>query len=307
VPAEGGVGARLWLPRWWPTWSLVGVLAVLGRLPCPLRLALGSALGSALRIVLRRRRRIARANIALCFPNRDAAWRRRLLREHFAELGIAVLDTAAAWTLSGERLDRMARVRGLQHVQAALSAGRGAILVAAHLTSIEMSMQLASRQQPTYSIYRRNKNPVLERVILAGRGRQRAVMFEREDMRTLLHALRSNCVVWFSPDQDHGLAQGAFVEFFGQPAATVTTTARVAARTGAPVLPLLYRRLPGCAGYEIEVLPAFEDFPGDDAVAATRRLNEFIERQVWLAPAQYLWVHRRFKTRPPGRAPVYRA
>lgn len=286
---------------------LVGVLAALGRLPCPLRLALGRALGGVLLLVLGRRRRIAQANIALCFPDRDAAWQRGLLRAHFAELGIAVLDTAAAWTLSGERLDRMAHVRGLEHVQAALRAGRGAILVAAHLTSIEMSMQLASRQQPTYSIYRRNKNPVLERVILAGRGRQRAVMFEREDMRTLLHALKSNRVVWFSPDQDHGLAQGAFVEFFGQPAATVTTTARVAARTGAPVLPLLYRRLPGCTGYEVEVLPAFEDFPGDDPVAATRRLNEFIERQVWLAPAQYLWVHRRFKTRPPGLAPVYGA
>lgn len=244
-------------------------------------------------------------NIDLCFPAQDAAWRRRVLREHFAELGIAVLETAAAWTLSGARLDRMLHLRGQQHLHAALSCGRGAIVVAAHLTSIEMAMQLTARKQHSYSIYRRNKNPVLDRVILAGRSRQGTVMFEREDMRTLLQALKCGRVVWFSPDQDHGLAQGAFVEFFGQPAATVTTTARLAARTAAPVLPMLYRRLPGCAGYEIEILPPLEDFPGDDPVAATGRLNRFIEQQVKFAPAQYLWVHRRFKTRPPGFAPVY--
>jgi len=307
MSGDGRADAALWAVRWWPTWLLVGLLAVLGRLPCRARLGLGSALGMVMRCVMGRRRRIAQANIALCFPARDEAWRRRLLRGHFAELGIAVFETAAAWTLPGAALDRMLRLRGREHLDAALTKGRGAIVIAAHLTSIEMSMQLASRQQAGHSIYRRNKNPVLDRVILAGRGRQRAVMFEREDMRTLLRALKTNRVVWFSPDQDHGLAQGAFVEFFGQPAATVTTVARLAARTGAPVVPLLYRRLPGCAGYELEVLAALEDFPGDDAVAATRRINQLIERQVFLAPAQYLWVHRRFKTRPPGLAPVYAA
>jgi KDO2-lipid IV(A) lauroyltransferase len=278
---------------------------VVGRLPCRVRLVLGCALGDALRRVLRRRRRIAEANLALCFGHWSASRRRALLQEHFRELGIGLMDAAAAWTLPGAALDRIVRHRGLEHVARALEGGKGAIFVAAHLTSLEMSMQLASRFQPTYSIYRRNKNPVLDLVIRRGRGRQNAVMFEREDMRTLLTALREQKVVWFSPDQDHGIAQGAFVPFFGQRAATVTTTARIAARTGAAVLPLLYRRLPGCDGYEFEVLPALEHFPGDDLVDATRRLNRIIEQQVHLAPAQYLWVHRRFKTRPAGMAAIY--
>ena len=283
----------------------LGALAVAGRLPCPLRVMLGTWLGAVLRQVMGRRRRIAEANLALCLPGVSELRRRQILREHFQELGIAVFDTAAAWTVPGATLDAIVRFRGLEHVRDALARGRGAIFMAAHLTSLEMSMQLVSRYQPAHSIYRKNKNPVLDHVIFEGRSRQGAVMFDREDMRTLLTALRDNKVVWFSPDQDHGLAQGAFVEFFGQPAATVTTTARIAARTGAALLPLLYRRLPGCGGYEFEVLPALEDFPGDDLEAATRRLNRIIEQQTWLAPAQYLWVHRRFKTRPEGLPPVY--
>jgi len=305
MAAEAGAGSAPRGPRWWPTWALVGALAVVGRLPCAWRLRLGLLLGGAMRRLLRRRRRIAQRNLALCFPHWSPRRREALLREHFRELGIGLVDTAAAWGLPGPALDAMVHFRGLEHVAAALSAGRGAIFMAAHLTSLEMSMQLVSRYQPAHSIYRRNKNPVLDGVIYRGRSRQGAVMFDREDMRTLLQALRSNKVVWFSPDQDHGIAQGAFVRFFGQPAATVTTTARIAARTGAAVLPLLYRRLPDCRGYEFEVLPALTDFPGDDLVAATRRLNAIIERQVYLAPAQYLWVHRRFKTRPPGAPAVY--
>jgi len=252
-----------------------------------------------------RRRCIAAANLDHCFAHHTPSWREELLRRHFVELGIAVFETAAAWNLSSRALDEMTHCRGLEHVETALANGRGAIVMAAHLTSLEMSMQLASRVIPGYAIYRRNKNPVLDRVILAGRSRQGAKLFDRANMRTLLAALRANEVVWFSPDQDHGLAQGAFVEFFGQPAATVTTTARIAARTGAAVVPLLYRRLPGCGGYELQLLPALADFPCDDVVAATRTLNRLIEQQVCLAPEQYLWVHRRFKTRPPGAPSIY--
>jgi KDO2-lipid IV(A) lauroyltransferase len=294
-------------PRWWPTWVLVGALALVGRLPCRVRVRLGRWLGTVLRLCMARRRHIARSNLALCFPRASRERRERLLSAHFQELGIGLVDTAAAWTVPGPVLDAMVHYRGLENVSRALENGRGAIFMAAHLTSLEMSMQLVSRYQPAHSIYRRNKNPVLDHVIFKGRSRQGAVMFDREDMRTLLGALRSNHVVWFSPDQDHGLTQGGFVEFFSQPAATVTTTARIAARTGAALLPLLYRRLPGCKGYEFEVLPALEDFPGDDVLAATRRLNRIIEHQVRLAPAQYLWVHRRFKTRPPGMEEVYGA
>lgn len=291
--------------RWWPTWGLVAVLAVAGRLPWRVRLGLGRALGRVLQRVMTRRRHIAEANLAYCFSGISEARRRQLLRGQFRELGIAVLETAAAWTLPGDRLDPLLRIRGLENVATALQRGRGALLVTAHLTSMEMSMQLVARCQVAYAIYRRNKNPILDRIIHAGRSRHGARLFDREDMRTLLRALRENQVVWFSPDQDHGLTQGAFVEFFHRPAATVTTVARIAARTGAAVLPLVYRRLPGSGGYDVEVLPALEDFPGDDLVTATRRLNRIMEHQIILAPDQYLWVHRRFKTRPPGTDSIY--
>lgn len=291
--------------RWWPTWGLVAALAVAGRLPWRVRLWVGRALGRVMRLSMLRRRRIAEANLAYCFDGMSQCWRDRVLRGHFRELGIAVLETAAAWSLPGDRLDPMLRVRGFENLDRALEGGRGVLMVTAHLTSMEMAMQLLSRRRGGYAIYRRNKNPVLDRIIHSGRSRHGARLFDREDMRTLLSALRDNQVVWFSPDQDHGLTQGAFVDFFGKPAATVTTTARIAARTGAAVVPLVYRRLPGCGGYDVQLLPALEGFPGDDLVTATRRLNQFMEQQVILAPDQYLWVHRRFKTRPAGCEPLY--
>ncbi len=292
-------------PRWWPTWAVVAILALLGRLPYAARLALGRGLGGALCTLMRRRRRIAESNIALCFPALACRQRRRLLHAHFQELGIAVFETAAAWTLPLRALERLACIGGLEHIEAARHRGRGAIVVSAHLTCINMALQLLSCRQTGYAIYRPSKNPVLDYVICRGRGRQGARMFSRDEMRTMLRALRSNQPVWFSPDQDHGRGHSEFVRFFGQPAATVTTTARIAARTGAAVLPLLYRRLAGARGYELQVLPPLSDFPGDDHVAATRRLNEIFERQIRLEPAQYLWVHRRFKTRPEGLDPVY--
>lgn len=292
-------------PRWWPTWALVAALAIVGRLPYAARVALGRGLGRCLYYLMARRRRIASANLAHCLSSLGERQRRQLLKEHFRELGVALFDTAAAWSISARALDRLTRIRGLEHVEAALSRGHGLILLCGHFACLNMAMQLTSRHLPARAIYRPSKNPVLDYVIVRGRGRQGARMFPREDMRTLLRALRDNDMVWFSPDQDHGLSQGEFVPFFGQPAATVTTTARIAARTGAAVLPLVYRRLPGATGYDIEVLPALEDFPGEDIAVATRRLNRVLEQQTYLAPAQYLWVHRRFKTRPLGETSIY--
>jgi KDO2-lipid IV(A) lauroyltransferase len=231
--------------------------------------------------------------------------RSRILREQFREMGIAVLESAATWSISPRSIERISRVRGVHNVEAALARGKGVLIVAGHFIPLDMAMQLASYRVPAHAVYRPHKNPVIDFVTLRGRSRQGARMFSREDMRTPLAALRNNEAVWFSPDQDHGLAQGAFVEFFSRPAATVTTTARLAGRTGASLVPLLYRRLPGLGGYEIEFGAPLGDFPGDDLVQATRRINHFIEQQAYLMPAQYLWLHRRFKTRPPGMGAIY--
>ncbi len=293
-------------PRYFATWMFVGLFWVLAQLPYSVQMYCGKILGQSLYYLLRRRRKIAARNINLCLPGLSAGARNKLLHDHFTSLGKAAMESTMSWWGRMDKLDEMTHISGIEHLQEAKSLGRGVIVVSGHFTPIDMCLQMMSRCAPGYAIYRRNKNLLLDELIYRGRCRSGGIMFEREDMRTALQALRKNESVWFSPDQDHGLAQhGKFVAFFKQPAATVTTTARLAARTGAAVVPLLYRRLPADAGYELVLLPALKDYPGTDLVAATRQINAIIEAQVLVSPEQYLWVHRRFKTRPPGFAPVY--
>ncbi len=292
--------------RYWSTWVLIGCLRALAQLPFAWQLRLGALFGWGLFHGMRRRRTIAARNIELCLPMLSESTRNRLVRRHFSSLGQALMESAMAWWGPRARLLSMGRIQGLQHLAAAKALGRGVIVISGHFTSVDICMQIMSGYVPCYAIYRRNKNPVIDAQAYRGRTRNGAVLFEREEMRTAIKALRENQSVWFSPDQDHGLARhGEFVPFFGLPAATVTTTARLAARTGAAVMPLVYRRLADGSGYELCFLPALENFPDQDLIEATRRINASIEAHVLLAPEQYLWVHRRFKTRPPGLQPVY--
>ena len=309
--AQRSVGGRvdfpieLWALKWWPTWCVVAIFASLGRAPYFVRDVLGRCLGYVLFHTMRRRRTIAEVNIALCFREQPRKWRREVLRGHFIELGIALFETAAAWVQPFASLGKHSQFRGGEHVDHALARGQGVILIASHTCALEMTTVLGALRVRVSAIYRRNKNPVIEHVTCKGRTRAGTRLIDREDMRAVLASIRNNEVLWISPDQDHGVSSGAFVEFFGNRAATVTSPARLASRTGASVLMMLSRRLPGRAGYEIEISPPLQDFPGADLQAATRRLNRIFEQQTYLAPAQYLWVHRRFKTRPPACKPVY--
>ena len=256
-------------------------------------------------VTMGRRRRIAERNLSYCLPMLSDQARAKVLRAQFKELGVALVDSARAWHANPKKLREQCTVRGMQHVEAARQSGQGVLLVSGHFLALNMALQLASMKMKGYGVYRRNKNPILDYLILRGRERQGVRLFPHEDMRTPMRALRNRETVWFSPDQDQGVRQGAFVTFFGRPAATVTTVARLAGRTGASVVPLLYRRLAKEDRYELEFLPALDAFPGDDVIAATRRINAIIEQQALLAPSQYLWVHRRFKARPAGQASIY--
>ncbi len=296
-------------PRYWPTWLLIGLLRLASLSPYRLRVVLGAGLGDLLRGLMSKRRRIAETNIGLCFPELDDGARRRLLAAHFRAFGQGLLDMGVAWWGDAERLRRVSRVEGLEHLEAALARGRGVILLAGHFTTMEIGVRILCISAPVpflYSIYRRSKNRLFERVMLRGRSGQRAVMFPREDVRTMIGALRAGQAVCFFPDQDHGRRHSVFVPFFGVPAATVTTTARFARMTGAAVVPYFQERLPGAGGYRLRVLPALENFPSGDDAADSARVSALFETEVRARPAEYYWIHRRFKTRPDPADNLYR-
>lgn len=287
---------RLLAPRYWPTWAGLGLLRLLALLPFPLMLQLGRLLGALLRHLPTGFVRIARRNLELCFPQLDLAARERLLDRHFASLGIALLEIPLAWWGSPARVARLLHVEGREHLEAALARGRGAIVLTAHFTPMEMAGRvLASLTGRVGFLYRPTRNAVLAYALERFRQNYGGRGIPRDDIRGFIGAVRNNECVWYAPDQSYRKKGAEMVPLFGIPAATNTLTSRLARMTGAPVLPYFIQRLPGTQGYRAVIHPPFENFPGEDPVADTERYNHMVEAQVRLAPEQYLWIHRRFK------------
>lgn len=282
-------------PRYWPTWIALGVLRVLEPLPFVVLMWLGRRIGDVLVRLPLPFVDIARRNLGLCLPERSSEERERLLREHFRSVGIGIFETAISWWSSNERLTRLIRLEGEGHLQAALARGRGAILLSAHFTTLEIGARALCDRMPTNIMYRPTKNAVLERFLMRNRGRKARRAIPRDDIRTLITALKNNEPVWYAPDQSYRKKGAEMVPFFGIPAATNTATSRLARMTGAAVLPYFPERLPGGQGYRMVIHPLLENFPGDSPAADAQRFNELIEAQVRRVPAQYLWIHRRFK------------
>ncbi|MGH8427223.1 MAG: LpxL/LpxP family Kdo(2)-lipid IV(A) lauroyl/palmitoleoyl acyltransferase [Gammaproteobacteria bacterium] len=286
---------KFFAPRYWPTWLMVAVFAVLVHLPWRVHLACGRAIGRLALRFAHRRRQITTANLALCMPELEAADRERLLREHFEALGLGLVEIAAGWWLPDRRLPKNLLVNGLEHLQAALAQGHGVLLLTAHFTTLEIGARILSLHHPVMAVYRPHENPVLDRVIRAGRRRRSAGIIERGDLRGLLRALKEGGVVWYAPDQAYLGAHGVDAPFFGVPAPTNTATARIAAASHAPILPFFVRRLPGRAGYRVDIRPPLLGFPSGDPLLDATRVNAVLEAGIRQAPAQYLWSHDRFK------------
>lgn len=282
-------------PRYWPTWVALGVLRVFEPLPFPLLVALGRGIGRLLVRLPVRFVRTARRNLELCLPEQAPDAREALLREHFESLGIGLFETAISWWSPDDRIRKLTRLEGEEHLQAALARGRGAILLSAHFTPLEIGARVLCVNIPTNIMYRPTRNLVLERFLMRNRSRRARRAIKRDDVRTLVTALKGNEPVWYAPDQSYRNKGAEMVQFFGIPAATNTATSRLARMTGAAVLPFFPERLPGSRGYRMVIHPMLENFPSDDPAADARRINELIEAQVRQVPAQYLWIHRRFK------------
>ena len=285
---------RLLTPSHWPTWLGLGLLRMLAPLPLPLLHALGGCLGRVMGLLPIRQVHVARTNIALCFPELSATERKQLLKQHFVNIGITMFETALAWWASDARIQRMTDVEGLEHITAAQAHGKGVILLSAHFTTLELGARTIAARMPTNIMYRPTSNPVMERFLSRNRAMRTRRAIRRDDVRTLVTALKANEPVWYAPDQSYRNKGAQMVPFFGIPCATNTATSRLAKMTGAVVLPYFPERLPN-GRYRMVILPPLKDFPSDDAQADALRFHQLIEAHVRKVPAQYLWIHRRFK------------
>ncbi|MFQ5645260.1 MAG: LpxL/LpxP family Kdo(2)-lipid IV(A) lauroyl/palmitoleoyl acyltransferase [Thiogranum sp.] len=296
---------RFSAPRFWPTWLMFAVLWLVTRLPFAWQMGFGSLLGRIAWRLARRRRHIAEVNIRLCFPQLDNNARNELARAHFRSLGRGIVETALCWWGREAQLRKKFTLIGNDYLSTALARGKGVILLSAHFTTLELGGRLLALDTPFHVLYRQHKNPLFEHVMRRARKRRFEKAIPRNDTRALLNSLRNGMPVWYAPDQNHGGPQSVFVPFFGIPTSTLTATARLAKASGAAVVPFFPTRLPGNRGYLLTLCPALENFPGDDPRADTARINALLEGVIREMPEQYLWVHRRFKTRPEGEPYPY--
>lgn len=279
---------------------------LLGRLPPGVVRALCRPLGPVMRLAMNRRRRIAERNLELCFPELDKRRRNQLLKRHFRNLAESLGEVALAWQLPGRLDARFGEVVGLSNLEKARARGRGIMLLTGHSTCLEMSARLFAQTVESAGIYRPLKNPVLEEFQNRGRSRYAVRMLHRRDLRGMVRHLREGGTLWYAPDQDFGPERSSFAPFFGLETATANGILELARLGRATVVPMFPVKDEASGRVTVYIDPAFDDFPSGDARADLARFNAFLERYIRKAPAQYWWLHRRFKTVPAGERDRYR-
>ncbi len=276
-------------------------------LPLPLQAACGNALGRAAYGLVSSRRKVALRNLELCFPEMNADERERLAREHFRWLGRSLLERGLLWYASPERLRRLIHVEG--DVQLAERSDRPVMWLAPHFMGLDVAgaSVLLFQKRKGISIYQAQSNKVMDAALRRGRLRLgNAEIFSRDEAgRALFRAIRKGDGFFNLPDMDFGTRDAAFVPFFGVLAVTLLAPSRMARALDMIVQPVVAEILPGGQGYRVRYEAPWSDFPTDDPVADSARMNRWIESEIRRNPAQYLWVHRRFKTRPPGEPSLY--
>jgi KDO2-lipid IV(A) lauroyltransferase len=286
------------------TYVLVGFLWLLHWLPLPVLRALGWGLGRLLYALGRERRNVALTNLRLCFPEQSEAEREDLTRRHFVAFSRAVLDRTLGWWASKERLERIVRIRGVEHLTD--PDGRPVIMLSPHFVGLDAAGTAISLHISGCSVFSKQKNPVLNKLLYDGRMRfNESILLSRQDgMRKIVKAMKAGYPFYYLPDMDFGPEESIFVPFFGVQAATIPALSRLVRLTGARVVPIICQQVQD--GYETEVMPPWDNFPGESVEADTAFMNRFIESQVLRMPAQYFWLHKRFKTRPPGEQRFYK-
>lgn len=297
-----------WHPRYWHSWLGLGLMCGLSVLPLPVLSVIGAVMGTVLYTVHGPRRHIATRNIESAYPELDKRGVQRVVRAHFRAVGQAVLETGIAWWASPKRLHRLIKYRDRVHYEQALASGRPVILLVGHFVAVEMMAMTMASELHIIDIYKKPRNELLHQFIINRRLRFGigSLLELRDGIKPVLRAMRAGGVLFYLPDQNPGRKNTVFVPFCGVPAATLTALGRLARMTNAIVVPCFPRQLRFGRGHEVRFFPALDNFPTGDDTQDALRMNQELERGARLVPSQYFWVHKRFKTRPPGEPDFYK-
>ena len=293
-------------PRYWLLWFGILLLWLISLLPLRLTALLGRGLGVILYRIAGRRSHIVSTNLELCFPELDSNQLYELMKEHFKALGQAALTLGINMFASQRRLQRLVTMRDRHYFDDEIAAGKPVILLAPHFVAMEIAGLVLAPERHMLSMYQTIRNPLIDYLVRRGRSRFGGIMIERKaDMRQVVKMVRGGSPFYYLPDQDPGSSDKVFAPFFGIQTAVTPGLSRFARLSKAVVIPCFTKMLPHGAGYEVIFLPPLENFPSDDPAGDARRMNEVIEQGIREMPAQYFWVHRRFKSRPEGEESLY--
>ena len=292
--------------RYFGSWVVLGLLRFLSFIPMPALFHLGTVLGDLLYAVLPSRKRVAERNLSLCFPELGAGEIQQLVRENIRNTARMALYSGFVWWASEEQLKARVTIRNVEMLDRLDREKRGFILLAPHFLALELGGVFISLHSPGVSVYQRTRNPVFDRSMLRARQRFGATLYERkDDLRPMFKAIRRGQGCYYLPDQDPGQRRAVFAPFFGVSTATWPVLGRISKLCAAPVLPCATYLLPRGAGFEIVIGDPLEHFPTNTPEGDATLMNAAIQECVEQNPSQYFWVHKRFKTRPPGEPSVY--
>lgn len=285
---------------------VLALLWVIRLLPLPVIHALAWCLGQLAYPLAKERRRVGLINLRLCFPDMSPAQRRSLIRRHFVEMMKLMLEYGIVWWSSPARLRKLVEIRGLEHITRLREQGEDIVLFYSHFVAFEICALRLNLEIPLIGLYSHQKNDILDAQFYKGRNRfnNAYIIPRQESMRSIIKAMRKDHTPFlYLPDQDLGARDALFIKFFATEAATITGLPRMASIAKAKVVPIVAKRVG--SRFVLEVFPELDNFPSGDLEADTRRMNAFLEARIMEAPEQYFWLHKRFKTRPPGQARFY--
>lgn len=292
-------------PRYWTMWFFLAVMRLLACLPFRPMLLVGAGLGWLFRVAVAKRRQVTATNLALCFPELSAAQRAQLLKANYRSAGIGIIETAWAWFASDRRIKKLLHINNLND-GVLTNKKNGLLIMACHYTHIELGIRMLSFITPLNIMYRPQNNLLFEWALQKARSRYVQKGIVRQDVRGLIRSLQNNEVVCYTIDQDVGREGSVFAPFFGVAANTVTGMSRFMRKThSAAATGFFYHRDEKQQKYILNYYPALDNFPSDDDVADASRINALLEKAIRQHPEQYMWQHRRFKTRPPGEPRIY--
>ncbi len=291
-------------PKFIPTWIMVGFMKLSAKLPFRVQVVVGKIIGKLLYPLLSRFRSIALVNVSHCFPNKSKTQVEDLVKQHFEAIGISIFETANAYFASNDKVSSMLSINNEHYLTNALNRKQSVILLAAHFMPLMLGSRALLLKYNIANIYRPQNNKLFDEVMRKGFVDNGAVMIKTKDTRSMLKAIKDGMPIWYAPDQDLGERSCIFAPFFDIQTATVAATARLAKGKNTQVIPYFFIRTNN--GYAMSFEPPLENYPADDEIQSATITNGILQKQILRAPEQYLWIHKRFKTRPDGDEDFYK-